>query len=61
MRLVASTPNSNLVPEAIRGRLAAISQKSSKVESSPLGYHIRFQGGLRWLSTAIPLCDRNSQ
>ena len=26
MRLVASTPNSNLVPEAIRGRLAAISQ-----------------------------------
>ena len=26
MRLVASTPNSNLVPEAIRNRLAAISQ-----------------------------------
>ena len=26
MRLVASTPNSNLVPEAIRVRLAAISQ-----------------------------------
>ena len=26
MRLVASTPNSKPVPEAIRGRLAAISQ-----------------------------------